>query len=181
MHRTQKCGHPSLCRLPPTQARKSVMILWMYSWCCSTVNRITRLTTLLKFGSKGSLNIAEVAEEMDAEPKYRTTSVVKFSESLGLYELVSRCLRTTIRHSSEQQLDIKFWRSLLAVRRLSIDLSTWFLRVIGKDPYIATRNVGHWRWWSNDRPTVRQDVPLHYVVTRLSLHIYVNFSYAWIF
>ena len=57
---------PTLCRcLPPTQARKSVMILSMYSWCCNTVNRITRLTTLLKFGSKAPLNIAEKAAEQD--------------------------------------------------------------------------------------------------------------------
>jgi len=83
------------------------MILWMYSWCCNTVNRITRLTTLLKFGSKAPLKIAEVAEEQDPDPKYRTTTVVKFPECLGLYELVSRCLRTTIKHSSEQQLDMK--------------------------------------------------------------------------
>jgi hypothetical protein len=65
------------------------------------------LTTLLKFGNKTPLNIAEVAEEMDPEPKYRTTTAVKFPEWLGLYELVSRCLRTMIRHSSEQQLDMK--------------------------------------------------------------------------
>jgi hypothetical protein len=69
------------------------------------VNKITRLTTLLKFGSKAPLNIAEVAEELDPEPEYRTTTVVKFPEWLGVYEVVSRCLRTVIRNSSEQQLD----------------------------------------------------------------------------
>lgn len=174
---TEMRSSPSLCRLPPTQARTSLMTPWMYSWCCNTVNRITRLTTLLKFGSKAPLNIAEVAEEQDPDPKYRTTTAVKFPEWLWLYELVSRCLRTTIKHSIEQQLDMKLWRSLLAVRKFCIDLSTWFLQVIGKDPCIATRTAGYCRRWSNDRPTVRQDVPLPYVLTGFSLHIYVNFSH----
>lgn len=73
-------------------------------------------------------------------------SYKKFIEWLGLSALVSKCLRTFIRNSSHQQLEMKLWISLLAVRRFYIDLSAWFLQIICKDPCIATRTVWHWRW-----------------------------------
>jgi hypothetical protein len=43
---------------------------------------------------------------------------------------------------------MKLWKCLLVVRRFSIGLSTSFLQFIGKGPGIATRTVGHLRWWS---------------------------------
>ena len=121
-------------------------ILSIYSWCWTTANTTTRLTTLLQFGSKAHLNIAVEAEELDPERRDRNTTVVKFTECLGLSALVSKYLRTFIRNSRHQQLEKKLWISLLAVRRFHIDWSAWFLQIIGKDPRIATRTVWHWRW-----------------------------------